>query len=62
VGPDQDGNVSQKIVVAVPAKEKYDSIGIKAYTGPDSPHCNDFGEAANNKKSGTGCVIMSLAK
>jgi hypothetical protein len=62
VGPDQDGNVSQKIEVAVPAKDKYDSIGIKAYSGSESPHCNDFGEAARNKKSGTGCVIMSLAK
>lgn len=60
IGPDQDGHISQTVSVAVP--QEYNAVGVKAYTGKQSPHCNDFGEAVASRESGTGCVIMSLAK
>jgi hypothetical protein len=60
VGADQDGHISQTVSVAVP--KGYNAVGVKAYTGGKSPHCNDFGDAIASTESGTGCVIISVAQ
>jgi len=72
VGPDGDGNVEQAITLPLPNGGVTD-VGIKAFTGSESPACDDFAanataaqgaeEGASEKSkvgSGTGCVIVSL--
>jgi hypothetical protein len=64
VGPDQDGNVSQKVSLSVPAN-KFTNVGVKAFTGRISPSCDDLAEkkvqVKSQKESGTGCVVLSVS-
>jgi hypothetical protein len=68
VGPDKDGNVVQKLSVAIPKrsrtapKKTFTHVGMKAYTGESAPGCDDFVKAVKKKKAGSGCLILSLAK
>jgi hypothetical protein len=65
VGPDNDGNVTESVETPLPAKLITD-VGIKAFTGTDSPACDDLSdkqvEANKHLGSGTACVIISIDK
>jgi hypothetical protein len=60
VGPDGDGNVEETVSTALPADGVYDEIVVKAYTGTESPVCDDFTVVRQSAQfgSGTSCVIL----
>jgi len=62
VGPDNDGRVTHKFTIGLPGGG-FTDVGIKAYTGKQSPTCDDLSDKqieTHGTGSGTACVTIRL--
>jgi hypothetical protein len=59
VGPDSDGKASSDVAVPMPAN-RFDAIGIRAWTEEKPADCGDYADKAKGTTGGTGCVIIQL--
>ncbi len=57
MGPDPDGDVDQKLTLAIPRGGSYTDVVIKAYTGATNQSCRELAKAAD---PGTACTIIHL--
>lgn len=58
IGPDSDGNVDQRITMAIPPGGSYTNLVVKAYTGPTNQSCREL--AKSSAEPGTACTILYL--
>jgi hypothetical protein len=62
MGPTSDGELNQTIVTPLPDLTPYRQIEVRAYTGKESPVCDEYaaGEGQNTFGSGTACVEITM--
>lgn len=58
IGPDPDGNVDQRVEIAIPSGGRFTNVVIKAYTGPTNQSCREM--AQSSAEPGTACSILYL--
>jgi len=56
VGPDSDGNIDQRVEMAIPSGGGYTNLVVKAYTSPTNQSCRE----PAGEDSGTACTILYL--